>query len=242
MVYHGYENGFRTLGRQTLLEPIEWTDDGWFRALGGDLSRPLAKPVKGKKGSAGFALSDDFSTDRFGVQWSFHDPQPDEMARVKFGRQGLLLSGAGISPADSSPLTCGVGDRAYRVELTIELSGEAEGGLLLFYNHKAFVGLGFTPDEIRTFQYAQEQTWARQKHSARRMRFRLSNDAHIVTYHYSYDEGRTWTRHDTRMEVSGLNHNVFGDFLSLKIGIYSAGAGSVRLEKFSHRALPSSAV
>ena len=34
MVYHGYENGFRTLGRQTLLEPIEWTDDGWFRAKG----------------------------------------------------------------------------------------------------------------------------------------------------------------------------------------------------------------
>jgi hypothetical protein len=25
MVYHGYENGMRTLGRQTLLEPIEWT-------------------------------------------------------------------------------------------------------------------------------------------------------------------------------------------------------------------------
>jgi xylan 1,4-beta-xylosidase len=34
MVYHGYENGFRTLGRQTLLEPIEWTTDGWFRAKG----------------------------------------------------------------------------------------------------------------------------------------------------------------------------------------------------------------
>jgi xylan 1,4-beta-xylosidase len=25
MVYHGYENGFRTLGRQTLLEPVQWT-------------------------------------------------------------------------------------------------------------------------------------------------------------------------------------------------------------------------
>ncbi|HMA51286.1 MAG TPA: family 43 glycosylhydrolase, partial [Magnetospirillaceae bacterium] len=35
MVYHGIENSFRTLGRQTLLEPIEWTKDGWFRAKGG---------------------------------------------------------------------------------------------------------------------------------------------------------------------------------------------------------------
>ena len=28
MVYHAYENGYRTLGRQTLLEPMEWTADG----------------------------------------------------------------------------------------------------------------------------------------------------------------------------------------------------------------------
>jgi xylan 1,4-beta-xylosidase len=32
MVYHGYEDGFRTLGRQTLLEPVDWTRDGWFVA------------------------------------------------------------------------------------------------------------------------------------------------------------------------------------------------------------------
>jgi hypothetical protein len=31
-VLHGYMNGYRTLGRCTLIEPIEWTDDGWFRA------------------------------------------------------------------------------------------------------------------------------------------------------------------------------------------------------------------
>jgi len=44
MVYHGYENGYWTLGRQTLLDPIEWTDDNWFRARGGDLSGPIKKP------------------------------------------------------------------------------------------------------------------------------------------------------------------------------------------------------
>jgi xylan 1,4-beta-xylosidase len=50
MIYHAYENGFRTLGRQALLEPIEWTDDGWFRAKGGDLSRPMRKPAGGEAG------------------------------------------------------------------------------------------------------------------------------------------------------------------------------------------------
>jgi xylan 1,4-beta-xylosidase len=69
------------------------------------------------------------------------------------------------------------------------------------------------------------------------MRIRITNDADIVTYHYSHDGGRTWTLHDTRMEVSGLNHNVFGEFLSLKVGIDSVGAGVARLRNFIYLGL-----
>jgi beta-xylosidase len=43
-VYHGYERDYWTLGRQTLLDPVEWTADGWFRMRGGDLSTPLPAP------------------------------------------------------------------------------------------------------------------------------------------------------------------------------------------------------
>jgi xylan 1,4-beta-xylosidase len=52
MLYHGYENGFRTLGRQGLLEPMRWTQDGWPQATGGDLSTaqeadcPLIRPSR----------------------------------------------------------------------------------------------------------------------------------------------------------------------------------------------------
>lgn len=237
MVYHGYENGHRTLGRQTLLEPIEWTDDGWFRARGGDLSKPLAKPKGGKSGPAGQALSDDFKRDRFGVQWAFHDPAPDEMARVRYGARGLRIAGRGASPADSHPLTCGVGDRNYEVELAMELEGQAEAGLLLFYNHKAFVGLGFTPELVKTFEYAEEQSWMRAKRATTSVRVRLTNDEHVVTFRYSHDNGRTWVLHGLRMEVSGIHHNVFGGFLSLKVGIYSAGSGAVVLRDFTYRAL-----
>ena len=45
-VYHGYENSYWTLGRQTLLDRISWTDDGWFRFEGKDLSTAIPKPVK----------------------------------------------------------------------------------------------------------------------------------------------------------------------------------------------------
>lgn len=236
MVYHGYENGYRTLGRQTLLEPIEWTADGWFKALGGDLSKPLPKPKGGVSGPSAPGLSDDFSKDRFGVQWSFHDPKPDEAGRAVLEGRALRLKGRGTSPIDSAPLVCLVGDRSYEAEVTIELTGDAEAGLLLFYNHKAFVGLGVSPTALKIFEYSEELPWARIAHEGRKVRLRIGNAENVVTFHYSYDEGRTWTRHGTRMEVSGLHHNVFGGFLSLRIGLYAAGTGEARLTDFRYRA------
>ena len=235
MVYHGYENGFRTLGRQVLLEPIEWTRDGWFRALGGDLGRPMAIPAAGTRSASGYPLSDDFSSSRFGVQWAFHDPAADEMNRVKYSNGSLALAGKGTSPADSTPITCIVGDRGYEAEVHMELDGETEGGLLLFYNHKAFVGVGFSPEHIKTFQHAEEQNWMRQPNKARKVRIRVSNDDNVITYRYSFDEGLSWKLHGLRMEVAGLNHNVFGGFLSLRIGIYSAGKGRIHLSRFIYR-------
>jgi xylan 1,4-beta-xylosidase len=205
--------------------------------VGGDLSRPLPAPKGSKHGASGSALSDNFSADRFGVQWGFHDPAPDERQRVRYQSKGLRIAAKGRSPADSSPLTCIVGDRAYAVEAAIELDQGAEGGLLLFYSHRAFVGVGFTPTEMRTYQFAEEQSWMRQPMPTRSVRIRLTNDRHIVTFHYSHDGGKTWILHGHRMEVSGIHHNVFGGFLSLKVGIYSANQGSILLQNFSYRAL-----
>jgi xylan 1,4-beta-xylosidase len=237
MVYHGYENGFRTLGRQTLLEPMEWTADGWFRATGGDLSKPLLKPKRGKDASPGFALSDDFTRKKFGVQWSLHGPALEDMQRAVYEKDALQLAAQGQSPVDSAPLTCIVGDRAYVAEVTLDLIDDAEGGLLLFYNHKAFVGIGFTPQYMKTFEYAEELSWMRQDLRTASVRIRLTNDHNVVTWHYSHDDGKTWVQHGLRMEVSGIHHNVFGQFLSLKLGIYSANKGSIRLKNFTYRAL-----
>jgi xylan 1,4-beta-xylosidase len=237
MVYHGYENGFRTLGRQTLLEPIEWTADGWFRAKGGDLSRPLPAPKGGKRSASGFALSDDFTRNKFGVQWSLFQPAPGDMQRVQHEKGALLLAAKGQSPADSSPLTCLVGDRSYVAEVTLDLLDDAEGGVLLFYNHKAFVGVGFTLQHMKTFEYADELAWMQQAMPTSSVRIRLTNDNNVVTWHYSHDNGKTWVLHGLRMETSGMHHNVFGGFLSLKVGIYSANKGSIRIRDFSYRAV-----
>ncbi|QJD90254.1 family 43 glycosylhydrolase [Duganella dendranthematis] len=236
LVYHGYENGYRTLGRQCLLEPIEWTRDGWFKAKGGDLSKPLPTPKKGKAVPHNFAKSDDFQTTRFGVQWSFFNPGPDEMKRVQHTPGTLAIQGKGTSPVDASPLTFIAGDRAYEATITMEIGADAEGGLLLHYSERAYVGIGFTPTQMKTFAHSQEQSWMREKMDVSTVHIRMRNDRHIVTFHYSLD-GKQWVQHPWQMEVSGLHHNVFGGFASLQPGIYSAGTGVVKLRDFKYRAL-----
>jgi beta-xylosidase len=72
MTVHAYENGYRTLGRQLLLLPIEWTADGWFRVSPGitaDSAIPM--PVPGTVQQPFTDPSDDFTTPELGLQWGF---------------------------------------------------------------------------------------------------------------------------------------------------------------------------
>jgi xylan 1,4-beta-xylosidase len=237
LVYHGYENGFRTLGRQTLLEPLAWTADDWPRAAGGTLARPLRKPVPRSAGVAGTALSDDFSADRFGSQWTFFAPGPREMERVRREARSLVVAAKGTTPADGSPLTMLVGDRRYEAEVTLEPEGGAQAGLTLFYSERMYCGIGFDGASMATFNYGEEQRWMRQPAAARRVRVRVGNRDHVVTFHYALDDG-PWVQHPWQMEASGMHHNVFGGFLSLKIALHCTGAGQVRLRDFVYRGLP----
>ena len=234
--YHGYENGFRTLGRQTLLEPIEWTADGWFRARGGTLAAPMPKPRGGQAGPAGFALSDDFSQSALGLRWSFFAPGPDEARRLRHEGRSLVMRGKGTSLADCSPLTCITGDRAYEAQVELEISGQAHGGLALFYDQRCFAGIGFSTGQMLTYGYGQEQTWMREPFGGGRVHLKVSNREHVVRFEHSTD-GKHWTPHPWQMEVSGFHHNVFGGFLSLRIGLFCAGDGEVQLRDFGYRGL-----
>jgi beta-xylosidase len=235
-VYHGYENGFWTLGRQTLLDPIEWSDDGWPRFRGGDLSEPLAKPRGRRAGPHGVPLSDDFSADRFGAQWAFYDPGPDERARARYEDGALVVQGKGASPADCSPIACVAGDQAYRCEVEVALEGEAQAGMLLFYNRRLYCGLGFSRDARIMHRQGLDRRGAKPAELGDRFHLRIENDRHIVTIHTSPD-GATWTRFDVQMEVSGYHHNTAYDFLSLRPALYVAGQGAARFRKFRYEAL-----
>jgi beta-xylosidase len=239
-VYHGYENGYWTLGRQTLLDRIEWTDDGWLRFLGKDLSAPQPKPKLARKPARPpehhIALSDDFSRDKFGIQWAFYDPGANEKARVSYENGALVMAAKGDSPGNCSPLTCIVGDQAYRCEVEIEVEGDATGGVLFFYNRRMYCGLGFNDRQLVRHRTAIDAPRRKPAGIGRRMFIRFENDRHIVTFHTSPD-GKTWTKFDTQMEISGYHHNVAYDFLSVRPGLYAAGNGKVRFRHFKYQTI-----
>jgi len=72
MTVHSYENGYRTLGRQLLLLPVEWTSDEWFRVPEGiETDSAIRVPVPGTNQQAFLDPSDDFTAPELGLQWAF---------------------------------------------------------------------------------------------------------------------------------------------------------------------------
>lgn len=235
-VYHGYENGYRTLGRQTLLEPIEWTADGWPIARGGDLSGRIAKPLDGPAAPHGFAFSDNFNHPRLGTQWTFFAPAKDEDGRLTYSGGRMTMASKGTSPSDCSPLTCLVGDHAYEIGVEMTIGSGAEGGLLLFYNGDHYLGMGHDGKRMSTYQYGQEIVyWKEPAPVTNHLHLKIVNDRHIVTFYYSAD-GASWTRHGLRSEASGYHTNVAGGLLSLRPGLFASGKGSVTFHNFQYSA------
>jgi beta-xylosidase len=235
--YHGYEQGYWTLGRQCLLDPVEFGTDGWLQMKGGDLSRPLAKPGGGTTVPHGQPLTDDFSAAFApGSRWSQFKPAADDPGRIRMESGVLLLAGKGDGPASGSPLLLTAGDQSYQFECDIECAPGGCAGLLLFYDEHLYCGLGFDADRFVVHQYGGDRARARNSHGSK-MRIRVTNRQHIVTFETSGDAGKSWRRFDRGMEVSGYHHNVRGGFLMLRPGLYAAGAGAARFRDFRFAAL-----
>ncbi len=234
ILYHAYEKGFHTLGRQMLMEPIEWTSDGWFRVPEGtDPARPIRKPA-GDVVPSVLPLSDTFSGSRLGLQWQFFREYEPE--RLAFTPNGLVMRAEGKTPTDSTPLLCTPPDHAYEITVEAEISPGAVGGLLLFYSPETYCGVGVEKDGVIT--YMRGRPYVREANTVgTRVFLKVVNDSHEVSVYFSPD-GRKWKKSDRSIDSSGYHHNTFGGFLSLRAGVFAGGEGTVTFRNFTFRALP----
>ncbi|UII26832.1 family 43 glycosylhydrolase [Fulvivirga maritima] len=230
MIYHGYENGFYNMGRQTFLMPLEWTNDGWYK-LPDDAS--LSKPVKmpeGKHPKKTYSLNDSFDGKTLNPAWRFFEEYNTD--RFELTDENLIVEGKGEGVANSSPILLMPSHHAYTADIELEVEGDAVGGLILFYNKQAFSGILADSKNILTnlrgWQFVTEKDVIKRK-----VWLRLKAVNNTVDMYYSLD-GKNWTKTENSAEVSGLHHNVLSGFMALRIGLVSMGKGKVIFKDFKY--------
>jgi xylan 1,4-beta-xylosidase len=231
MTVHAYENGYRALGRQLLLLPIEWTADGWFRVPQGiTADSALPMPIAGAVQQPFADPSDDFTTPELGLQWGFwreFDP-----TRFKTGNGALVLNARGKSSANSPVLATAVGGHSYTVEVDVDVDPGCTAGLLLFYNPEHGAGIQVSPEGIFT-RSTTGSIHSRQAQGATRATLRIVNDRQEVDFYYRLPN-KPWTRTPDSVEISGLHHNVLGGFLDVRPALYASGSGKATFRAFRY--------
>jgi len=233
MVFHGYEKDYYNHGRQTLLLPIEWTKDAWFKVPENiKVDEPIKLPVKPFVINK-FTLNDNFEGETLSPQWKFFGEY--DTSRFKVYSNSLILKGKGYSVADCSPLLCMPVDHSYMVQVEIEIKGNAVGGLVLFYSPKAYSGILADSHNIlanlRGWQFVTEKDVIHEH-----VFLRLKNMDNTVDMYYSKN-GTDWIKIENSVEVSAYHHNVLSDFLSLRIGLVSIGEGTVIFKSFKYEVI-----
>ncbi|MCX2678664.1 family 43 glycosylhydrolase [Galbibacter sp. EGI 63066] len=228
IVYHAYERDFYTLGRQTLMEPVEWTEEGWFKVPEDiQTNLPIRKKVV-ENGGQMFSLSDTFEGDKLGLQWTFYKEY--DLSRVQVGDGMLQFRAEGDNPGNSAPLLCVPSDESYEIQVNYELVGDTQGGLVLFYDQSMYAGLVVNEGKFTIYRRGQPLN-AGTNLMGQTGYLKIRNVGNTVTFYYSPD-GEEWQKIERSFVVDSYNHTAFGGFLSLKIGLVSIGEGSVNFRDF----------
>lgn len=230
MVLHGYENGHYNMGRQTLMLPVEWTSDGWYKipdTASISQALPISLPSSGK---TPIALNDPFAGSSLSLQWKFFGPyNPD---RIEMSANGLKIKGQGKTLSDCSPLLCIPSSHSYSAQVKVELKGDAIAGLVLFYNEKAASGILTDNKNILTningWQFVTEANKV-----DRHAWLRIKKIGQVVDMYYSTD-GKNWIKTENSLEVSGFHHNILGGFMAMRIGLTAIGEGEITFKDFKY--------
>lgn len=233
IIFHGYEKGFYNMGRQTLLQPVEWTSDGWFKTPANiKTDQPIKKPSL-KTVASTYTLTDDFSGTSLKPHWRFFGEY--DTSRFHLANNSIEIKAKGNTVGDCAPLLCVPSDHSYMAEVEMNIEGNATGGLVLFYNNTAYSGILADTENILAnihgWQFATEKNVLKNH-----VFLRLKNINSTVDMYYSTD-GKKWSKIENSLEISGFHHNAFGGFLGIRIGLCSMGEGSVKFKNFKYTPL-----
>ena len=231
-VYHGYRKDFPTLGRHTLMEPVEWTGDGWPLARSGALrSAPMPSPM-GVGKQAMIDLSDDFTGPLLKATWSAWNET--DMSRFQVGSGALKIRAKGHSPGESSPLTIMARDESYEVQVAATPQGAGSAALGLFYSPAVGVFVELKNGQVTVSE--SKQALASRIWEANVAHFKIVNRSNRVEVLASVD-GRDWQSLAADIDVSGFQHNKLPGYQCVRPTLASSGDGGALFSDFRYRKL-----
>ena len=103
-------------------------------------------------------------------------------------------------------------DQAYEITAKFRIDGEGKGGLYLFYNEEANLGISSSMPEFM---------------------IRISNNCNKASLWISDNNGLSWKEVYTDVDVSGFHHNNYKGFFALRPAVLTAG--SAQMTSFDYR-------
>lgn len=227
VVYHAYANGYHTLGRQTLLEPVEWTADGWLK------TKPTAEPIAPQQRvKHGMELSDDFSSAQLGLQWTFWKEYVPE--KININKGVLTVDAKGTTPADARLLLTTATDKNYETTVEVTPQKGSRAGLMLFYSEKAYAGILTDGKQFYIYKNAETKPQIVPNKLGKTVFLRILNQGNKATFLISKDK-QDWTALAERVDVSMMHHNKYKGFYALRPALVSSGKGQSRFRQFTYR-------
>lgn len=234
-LYHGYRHSHRSWGRVPLISPVVWNDEGW-PVLTSDWPIGWDNPP-----TINLPISDEFDEKALGMQWQAYEKIDTQ--RYQIIEEGLEITAIEVDPGMSNPLTANPRDLAYEVETEMVMEGDVHAGLILFYNPNAYVSLGLTPDSTILKHKRRSRIEGDGKrrgdeipYAEKRIRLKIKNDRQDASYYYASPDG-DWIKLERSDDISGFQHNIFGQHSSIRPGFYVTGTGTARFEYFRYKAL-----
>lgn len=238
IVYHGILNAHRYHGRMTLMEPIEWTEDGWFHIKDGTFTdKPIDMPKGGVKVTSDIHLSDDFKSGKLGIQWNMQSNF--DIKNLSFDKDGLCLKGVGSSLHDTMPILCFNAHDSMEIITELTLDERTGGGITFYFGPKLSCGIALHNGFIKV--YNMDRDWLHHDVNLREYKsshvfLKLKNDNCTISPWYSSD-GVNWTKLNLCFDISCWNSNSGSGLAWTRPGIFAFGDGNVTFHKFIYNAL-----
>lgn len=240
MFYHGFLKDRYNQARMLLMEPIEWTEDGWYRVIeGSDPAKPLPAPKGGVAVPHGYPTQIDFAKNvPLPGQWIASGTVKE---RMQCTPEGLLIRGAGTDIYDCGALQYQGLFRNFEVIVHAVVGAGAGMGVGMYYGeHSAAFALKenwiwtFWPGRGVNRCHGKPYDW-------NEIYMKMIIHEQVMSTYFGPD-GVHWekTLNSTDIDhVSWLAHFHRGDGHSAMLpALFTYGDGTVLYKSFTIRPLP----